>query len=108
MGPSERRQAIWEYLCGVRFDTTNNLANRFGVCERTIRNDIVCLSCKYPIETLFGPHGGIRIATWFRSDRKVLTSEQTTLLLKLRVALDGEELKVMNSILTQFALPGSF
>lgn len=108
LGPAERRQALWEYLCCARFDTTNHLANRFGVCERTIRNDLVILSSKYPIETSFGPYGGIRVASWFRSDRKVLSSEQTTLLLKLRVTLEGEELRIINSILAQFALPGSF
>ena len=108
MGPAERRQAIWEYLCCVRFETTKNLAVRFGVCERTIRNDLVLLSCSYPIETSFGPYGGIRVANWFHPDRKFLSSEQTTLLLKLRVTLEDEERKVMNSILIQFALPGSF
>ena len=107
MGPAERRQAIWEYLCCVRFETTKNLAIRFGVCERTIRNDLVLLSCSYPIETSFGPYGGIRVAGWFHPDRKFLSSEQTTLLLKLRVTLEDEERKVMNSILIQFALPES-
>ena len=40
MGPSERRRAILEHLCQKRFDTTKNLAELFGVCERTIRNDL--------------------------------------------------------------------
>ena len=91
MGPAERRQAIWEYLCCVRFETTKNLAIRFGVCERTIRNDLVSLSCSYPIETSFGPYGGIRVAGWFHPDRKFLSSEQTTLLLKLRVTREESE-----------------
>lgn len=108
MGPTERRQAIWEYLCCVRFETTKNLATRFGVCERTIRHDLVLLSCSYPIETSFGPYGGIHVANWFHPDQKFLSSEQTTLLLKLRVPLKDEERKVMNSILIQFALPGSY
>ena len=50
MGPSERRRAILEHLCQKRFDTTKNLAELFGVCERTIRNDLVVLTCSYPIE----------------------------------------------------------
>ena len=57
MGPSERRRAILEHLCQKRFDTTKNLAELFGVCERTIRNDLVVLTCSYPIETSFGPYG---------------------------------------------------
>ena len=49
MGPSERRQAIWEYLCNARFSTTRQLADRFGVCERTIRSDLIALACTYPL-----------------------------------------------------------
>ena len=108
LGPAERRRAIWEHLCSVRFDTTRNLASRFGVCERTIRNDLVALACSDPIETLFGPYGGVRIANWYRPDRKVLSSKQAALLVRIRVTLEGEDLQVMNSILIQFALPGSY
>lgn len=108
MGPSERRQAIWEYLYSVRFDTTKNLADRFGVCERTIRSDLVALTCKYPIETSFGPYGGVRVSKWYRPDQKRLSSIQTSLLVRVRMTLEGEDLKVMNSILVQFALPGSY
>lgn len=108
MGPSERRRAIWEYLCRVRFDTTKHLADHFGVCERTIRNDLVALSCTYPIETSFGPYGGIRVSNWYYSEQKRLSSKQTSLLVRVRVTLEGEDLKVMNSILIQFALPGSY
>ena len=53
MGPSERRRAILEHLCQKRFDTTKNLAELFGVCERTIRNDLVVLTCSYPIEDVY-------------------------------------------------------
>ncbi len=108
LGPSERRQAIWEYLCSVRFDTTKHLANLFGVCERTIRSDWVALSCTYPIETSFGPYGGIRVSDWYHPGQRRLSPMQTSLLVKIRLTLDGEDLKVMNSILIQFALPGSY
>ena len=108
MGPAERRRAIWEYLCSTRFSTTRQLADRFGVCERTIRNDLIVLACTYPIETSFGPYGGIRMAEWYRPDRKTLSPKQTSLLVRVRLTLEGEDLKVMNSILIQFALPGSY
>ena len=80
MGPSERRRAILEHLCQKRFDTTKNLAELFGVCERTIRNDLVVLTCSYPIETSFGPYGGIRVANWFHLNRHMLSFEQAELL----------------------------
>ena len=98
MGPSERRQAIWEYLCSARFSTTRQLADRFGVCERTIRNDLIAL----------GPYGGIRVSNWYHPEQKRLSATQTSLLVRVRLTLEGEDLKVMNSILIQFALPGSY
>ena len=108
MGPSERRQAIWEYLCNARFSTTRQLADRFGVCERTIRSDLIALACTYPIETSFGPYGGIRVSNWYHPEQKRLSAGQTSLLARVRLTLEGEDLKVMNSILIQFALPGSY
>ena len=108
LGPSEQRQAIWGYLCGARFGTTKQLAHRFGVCERTIRSALVMLSCTYPIETSFGPYGGVRVSRWYHPEQKRLSSTQTSLLVRVRMTLEGEDLKVMNSILIQFALPGSY
>ena len=107
MGPSERRQAIWEYLCNARFSTTRQLADRFGVCERTIRSDLIALACTYPIETSFGPYGGIRVSNWYHPEQKRLSARQTSLLVRVRLTLEGEDLKVMNSILIQFALSRS-
>lgn len=108
LGPSERRQAIWGYLCGARFGTTQQLADRFGVYERTIRSDLVVLSCTYPIETSFGPYGGIRVSDWYHPGQTQLSAAQTSLLVRVRTDLDGEDLKVMNSILIQFAFSGSY
>ena len=96
MGPSERRQAIWEYLCNARFSTTRQLADRFGVCERTIRSDLIALACTYPIETSFGPYGGIRVSNWYHPEQKRLSARQTSLLVRVRLTLEGEDLKVMN------------
>lgn len=103
MGPSERRQAILEYLCQKRFDTTKNLAELFGVCERTIRYDLVILTCNYPIETSFGPYGGVHIANWFHLDRHRLSYEQIKLLRQIRPMLNAEDARILDSILAEFA-----
>ena len=104
MGPYERRSAILDLLCRSRQETAASLAAVFGVSERTIRNDLMALSCTYPIETVRGRYGGIRIAKWFHRESRTLSSEQETLLRRLRQTLVGEELRIMNSILAQFAL----
>ena len=103
MGPSERRRAILEHLCQKRFDTTKNLAELFGVCERTIRNDLVVLTCSYPIETSFGPYGVIRVANWFHLNRHMLSFEQAELLRRIRPALYADDTRILDAILAEFA-----
>ena len=61
MTANERRNAILEVLCLRRFETVENLAFEFGVSGRTIRNDVLILSCEYPIYTAKGNGGGIRV-----------------------------------------------
>ena len=105
MPPSERRSEILRLLCKRRHETAINLATEFGVSERTIRNDLVILSCYYPIQVTWGLYGGVaHLPEWFHLENRMLSPKQEILLQKLKTALDGEELQVMNSILAQFAL----
>ena len=79
--------------------------DRVCVSERTIRNDLVILSCYYPIQVTWGRYGGVaHLPEWFHLENRMLSPKQEILLQKLKTALDGEELQVMNSILAQFAL----
>ncbi len=102
---TERRQEIMNVLILRRHDTITNLASEFGVCERTIRTDITELSLQYPLETVTGPHGGIRLADWFRPSRKVLTQEQIAAIRKAAPFLEGKDQQALLSILTQFTAP---
>ena len=62
MGASERREAIMRILYRRGNETIANLANEFGVSERTIRRDIIELSLNNPIFTVRGRYyGGIHI-----------------------------------------------
>ena len=62
MGASDRREAIMRILYRRGNETIANLANEFGVSERTIRRDIIELSINYPIFTVRGRYyGGIHI-----------------------------------------------
>lgn len=104
VGPSERRLAILEYLCQVRHDSIANLASMFGVSKRTIRYDITALSCSYPITTVRGASGGgVFVAKWFHLWQKKFSPPQAELLHRLRESLSGEDLVIMDSILSQFA-----
>ena len=104
MTANERRQQLLEVLCRRRQDTTENLAAEFGVSERTIQRDIEELTLSYPIETVCGRYGGgVKVADWYHLDRKTLSPEQTVLLKKLAPSLQGNDLAVMNNIISQFA-----
>lgn len=104
MTPTERRQRLLEVLCIRRYDTCDNLAHEFHVANSTIRRDLEILTCSYPIETVRGRYGGVRVADGYYLYRKTLTPNQAALLQRLRDQLDGDDLIVLNSILLQFAL----
>ena len=53
MTPSERRSEILHLLCKRRHETAINLSAELGVSERTIRADLVILSCYYPLSNKY-------------------------------------------------------
>ena len=103
LNPWERRQKILEILCLRRHETTDNLAHEFNVSRETIRRDITVLTCSYPIETVQGGHGGVRVADWFHLDRRALNSDEITFLRKLEGQLDGTDREMLNRIITLFS-----
>ena len=108
MSASERRQRLLAVLCLRRHDTYDNLAREFHVCKRTIRYDVAALMCAYPIETVCGRYGGVKVASWYHPRFqnlacKKLTPKEVVLLRKLRIQLIGDDLDTMDSILAKFA-----
>ena len=104
MSVKDRRQDIWMRLLERRQDTIQNLATEFNVSPRTIRYDIDALSLSYPIETVRGRYGGgVKLADWYHPSKKALSPEQMALLKKLSPTLEGDDLVIMNSIISQFA-----
>ncbi len=106
MTTSERRNAILEVLCLRQSETVDNLAFQFNVSGRTVRNDILALSLDYPIYTVQGNGGGIRVAEDFRLGKSYLKSEQQELLERLLLGLSGNDAEVMKSIINNFGLKG--
>lgn len=105
MTATERRQEIMNVLVLRRHETVANLVAEFGACDRTIRSDITALSLQYPLETVTGPHGGVKLADWFRPSRKVLAQEQIEAIRKAAPFLEGKDQQALLSILTQFTAP---
>ena len=104
---SERRQMILEYLLEHRETTRFELSNHFNVSLRTIERDILILSCSYPIITIQGGGGGIKIADGYRLGMKYLSESQAALLEQLSETLLGKDLEIMQSILKIFSKPAS-
>lgn len=103
MTPWERRQKLLETLCLRRFDTASRLAHEFNVCRATIHRDIEILTCSYPLETIQGGHGGVKVADWFHLDRRSLNANEITFLRRLGESLDDSDLEMLNRIITQFS-----
>ncbi|HCE34174.1 MAG TPA: hypothetical protein DEQ88_02225 [Clostridiales bacterium] len=96
----ERRLAIISALRIRRQDTRGNLAAEFGVCKRTIENDVSFLSLYYPIYTEQGKFGGIFMAEDYNSAcAPRMTERQINLLTRLLTLLDGEDREIMAEIL---------
>ena len=104
---SERRQMILEYLLEHRETTRFELSNHFNVSLRTIERDILILSCSYPIITIQGGGGGIKIADGYRLGMKYLSESQAALLEQLSETLSGKDLEILQSILKIFSKPAS-
>lgn len=102
---NERRAKILSILCTRRFETIDNLATEFSVSRRTMLYDIEALTLAHPIETVRGRYGGgVRVAEGYFLGRKYLKPKQQDLLKRIADKLLGEDLAVMNSILSDFAL----
>lgn len=105
MTANDRRMALLEVLCERRYDNVMNLANEFGVSRNTIKNDVVILSCSYPIYTTQGYGGGVHVVDGYRFGKKYLTEKQQSLLERLGAKLGGEDFDTMKSILKTFSAP---
>ena len=101
----DRRQEILERLSDRRFDTIANLMAEFHVSRSTIKRDIDVLSCSYPLETVRGNGGGVRVADGYYYGRRYLHGDQEALLRKLMNGLQPDEQKTMRSILNSFGMP---
>ena len=102
---NERRMQILEVLCERRFETIDNLMFEFQVSRATIKRDIQTLTLSYPIYTVQGNGGGIRVMEGYCLGRKYLSKNQSKFLENIAKRLEGEELEMMQGILKTFQEP---
>lgn len=114
MGTAERRREIMRILCHRRRETISNLAEEFGVSERTILRDIEVLSITEPIYTQCGRYiGGIYVTDDYVMSRMYMTDQELLVLRKLMsfaenksvCDLNDDECELLKAIVSQYTKP---
>lgn len=94
MSAVDRKMEIISILVVSGHVTSRELAQEFGVCVRTIRNDITALSYGYPIYTKQGAAGGIFIMDSYKPYNNTLTSYEQK---KLKKCMTRQREKIKKS-----------
>lgn len=102
---NERRAEIMRILTARRRETMGCLANELNVTSRTIRTDITALMVDYPLETLRGNGGCVRVADWYHPHRNLLSEEQQRTLSQLMESANEQQAKVLREMLVEYGPP---
>ncbi len=114
MDTSERRAAILKLLCRRRHETIKNLAEEFGVSERTVRRDIEILSLSEPVYTQAGRYGGgVYVTENYSMDRMYFKESEADVLHKLLACAEAEtqcflsfgEISVLKRLIADYTKP---
>lgn len=81
------------------------LGGKVQESHTAIRRNVDVLSTSYPIVTLRGHGGGIKLADWYEPGKIQLTAAQMDLLLRISKTLTGSDAHIMRSIISQFSGP---
>jgi predicted DNA-binding transcriptional regulator YafY len=92
-------------LTARRRETMSRLADELGVADRTIRTDITVLTAEYPLETVRGTGGCVKVADWYHPHRHLLSEEQQRVLARLAALGDEHEQQVVLGILAAYGSP---
>lgn len=103
MSASERRAEIMRILVGRRKCYLSDLAQELGVSKRTIQRDVQTLVLQYPLESIHGNGGGVRVADWYHPYKNMLTEEQSVALEQLLLFADIRQAEVIRQILAEFS-----
>ena len=105
MSANERRAEIIKILEGRRKENVVNLTAALGVSIRTIKYDIVVLMADYPIKTVRGNGGCVKVADWCRPHKNILSREHQTVLIQLPDKADEPQRRLLREMLTAFGSP---
>ena len=104
---TDRRMQLLDILLERRNVKIEVLVFELNASRSTIIRDIRVLSCSYPITTVTGPTGGVRMAAWYKLGMKYMTGEQVDLLERLLQELSGDDFIVMKTIIKTYSKPNT-
>ena len=102
---NERRAEIMRILTARRRETMGCLANELNVTSRSIRTDITALMVDYPLETLRGNGGCVKVADWNHPHRNLLNEEQQRTLSQLMESASEQQAEVLREMLVEYGSP---
>lgn len=103
MTASERREEIMNIMVARRQEHIDNLASELGVSRRTVERDILTLSTRFPLETVQGNGGGVRLPSWYHPYKNTLSRKQAETLLNLIGRATEEERTVIEQIVREYS-----
>lgn len=108
MTANERRAEIMRILIGRRRETMTRLARELGVTDRTIRTDITILTVDYPLDTVRGNGGCVKVADWYHPHRNIFSREQESVVIAMLDKADEPyQQKVLREMLAAFGSPAT-
>ena len=109
MGTAERRFEMFKYLCRVRYAKISELAERFGVSEKTVSRDVFEIEMTYHItlEVKRGRHGGgVYVSDDHTFGRLYLYDDEIALLIKLQqltqMNITAEENEMLSQMIKKY------
>ena len=103
----DRRNEIIRILVGRRHATMKQLADELNVTDRTIRTDITILTVDYPLETVRGNGGCVKLADWYHPHKNIFSQEQQNLLINFLSKADNSEQKTLREMIFAFGSPAA-
>lgn len=102
MSSVERRAELIRIMICRRKSDVHELAEELNVSARTIQRDIQVLVLDYPIESISGNKGGIRLPDWYHPHRRLFSRNQTELLESLIQLTDEQQETVLKQIIAEY------
>ena len=102
MSTWNRKLEIVDVLLTQRSTTAKELARRLGVSVRTIHNDILELSVRYPIYIKQGEHGGIFIDDEYRPYNNTLSEQELKILYELYEIEEGLNKQILYQVISKY------